>query len=38
MDESEFNPTSPAMEHHQRNPGGNATIRRRAVSYTVGHK
>ena len=33
MDESEFNPTSPAMEHHQRNPGGNSTILRRTASY-----
>jgi len=33
MDESEFNPTSPTMEHHQRNPGGNSTILRRAASY-----
>jgi len=33
MDESEFNPTSPTMEHHQRNPGGNSTILRRTASY-----
>jgi len=33
MDEAEFNPTSPMMEHHQRNPGGNTTILQRAASY-----
>ncbi|WP_459191525.1 beta-mannosidase [Halosimplex sp. J119] len=29
----EFNPTSPTMEHHQRNPGGNTTILRRMADY-----
>ncbi|WP_459191019.1 beta-mannosidase [Halosimplex sp. J119] len=29
----EFNPTSPMMEHHQRNPGGNTTILRRMADY-----
>ncbi|MEF8853855.1 MAG: glycoside hydrolase family 2 protein, partial [Haloarculaceae archaeon] len=33
MDGSDFNPTAPAMEHHQRNPGGNATILGRTASY-----
>jgi beta-mannosidase len=33
MDEADFNPTSPTMEHHQRNPGGNTTILQRAASY-----
>ena len=26
LDEADFNPTSPGMEHHQRNPGGNTRI------------
>jgi beta-mannosidase len=26
IEEADFNPTSPMMEHHQRNPGGNTTI------------
>ncbi|MFB6202381.1 MAG: glycoside hydrolase family 2 protein [Halorhabdus sp.] len=29
----DFNPTSPMMEHHQRNPGGNTTILKRLSSY-----
>jgi len=33
LDESDFNPTSPMMEHHQRNPGGNTTILRRMADY-----
>ncbi|WP_436925767.1 beta-mannosidase [Halosimplex amylolyticum] len=33
LDEADFNPTSPMMEHHQRNPGGNATILRRMADY-----
>jgi len=33
IDEADFNPTSPMMEHHQRNPGGNTTILKRAASY-----
>ncbi|MFC7141244.1 glycoside hydrolase family 2 protein [Halosimplex aquaticum] len=33
LDPDEFNPTSPTMEHHQRNPGGNATILRRMADY-----
>jgi len=33
IDESDFNPTSPMMEHHQRNPDGNTTILRRMADY-----
>ena len=33
IDEADFNPTSPMMEHHQRNPGGNTTILKRMSSY-----
>ncbi|WP_135363787.1 beta-mannosidase [Halosimplex halophilum] len=33
LDEADFNPTSPMMEHHQRNPGGNTTILRRMADY-----
>ncbi|WP_226010477.1 beta-mannosidase [Halomicrobium salinisoli] len=33
LDEDDFNPTSPMMEHHQRNPGGNTTILTRTASY-----
>jgi beta-mannosidase len=33
LDPEDFNPTSPMMEHHQRNPGGNATILRRMADY-----
>jgi len=33
IDEADFNPTSPMMEHHQRNPGGNTTILKRTASY-----
>ncbi|WP_415379154.1 beta-mannosidase [Halosimplex sp. TS25] len=33
LDPGDFNPTSPMMEHHQRNPGGNATILRRMADY-----
>ncbi|QPV63348.1 glycoside hydrolase family 2 protein [Halosimplex litoreum] len=33
LDPEDFNPTSPTMEHHQRNPGGNTTILRRMADY-----
>ncbi|MFB6150258.1 MAG: glycoside hydrolase family 2 protein [Haloarculaceae archaeon] len=33
IEEADFNPTSPMMEHHQRNPGGNTTILKRISSY-----
>ncbi|WEL20141.1 glycoside hydrolase family 2 protein [Halorhabdus sp. BNX81] len=33
LDPGDFNPTAPMMEHHQRNPGGNATILTRLASY-----
>ncbi|WP_436911886.1 beta-mannosidase [Halosimplex marinum] len=33
LDEADFNPTSPMMEHHQRNPDGNTTILRRMADY-----
>ncbi len=36
LDEDQFNPTAPLMEHHQRNPGGNATIlERMADSFRI---
>jgi len=31
--DEQLNPTAPLMEHHQRNPGGNATILTRLASY-----
>ncbi|ACV12606.1 glycoside hydrolase family 2 sugar binding [Halorhabdus utahensis DSM 12940] len=31
--DDQLNPTAPLMEHHQRNPGGNATILTRLASY-----
>jgi beta-mannosidase len=33
VEEEDFNPTSPMMEHHQRNPGGNTTILSRMADY-----
>ncbi|WP_136689391.1 beta-mannosidase [Halorhabdus amylolytica] len=33
LEAEDFNPTAPLMEHHQRNPGGNATILSRLASY-----
>ena len=33
LEPGDFNPTSPMMEHHQRNPGGNTTILRRMADY-----
>ena len=33
LETEDFNPTSPLMEHHQRNPGGNTTILKRLSSY-----
>ena len=33
LEEADFNPTAPLMEHHQRNPGGNETLLRRTASY-----
>jgi len=33
LDEDDFNPTAPLMEHHQRNPGGNERILQRMADH-----